>query len=66
MPDTSQDLAQFIARQATQAASASLDGMSVNQRSIADLIAAAEYLKKQQAGNNPLRSLKFFKLKSNN
>lgn len=69
MPDsttTTTDLSQVIAQQAQQAAATSLDGMSVSQRSIADLITAAEFLKKQQAASNPLRSLKFFKLKSNN
>lgn len=58
------DLTEQIESDVAQPASASVDGVSVSSRPIADLIAADKYLKGNAAAANPLAALRFAKVVS--
>lgn len=58
MPDLSDD----IETAATSPASASADGVSVTQRSIAEMIAADKHIKADEAGTKPRLGMRFVKL----
>lgn len=60
---TPDELAQQIAANATQPASASVDGNSVAQHSLSDQIAAAKFVATQQAQKSPTQGLRFTRLR---